>query len=97
MKIMTDHISINTERLSEVLNEMRRSGISTALTTDIIQQYMGGFHSNKGVPVADSWNAQFGKYLKANSEQFGISEVAANVRVIIDGSPTNASRWNLGN
>lgn len=92
---MTDHLEINEERLQQVLSEMRESGKDSALTTDVIELYMGGFHSNKGVPVKDSWNAQFGKYLKANSAKFDISEVGTNERVTVNGHPTSASRWSL--
>ncbi len=92
---MTDHIAINPTRLVEVLDEMRRNGATTALTTDIIDKYMGGFHSNEGVPVVDSWNAQFGKYLKSNREVLRISENKAGVRVKVNGVATSASKWNL--
>jgi len=94
---MTDHISINAQRLSEVLDDMRRSGTLTALTTEIIAKYMGGFHSNKGVPVVDSWNAQFGKYLKSNSQKLGISEMQPKVKTIVEGNPTSASKWSISN
>ncbi|MEH6386707.1 hypothetical protein [Pseudomonas profundi] len=92
---MTDHIDINEERLQQVLAEMRERNEASALTTDIIELYMGGFHSNKGVPVKDSWNAQFGKYLKANSSKFGINELSSHESVKVNGHPTSSSRWSL--
>lgn len=92
---MTDHISIDRERLCHTLNEMRSTGISSALTTTIIDRYMGGFHSNKEVPVNISWNAQFGKYLKSHSTILGIFEEAKKEKVIINGNPTSSSRWAL--
>ena len=91
---MTDAIQINTERLNTTLNELRLNR-SEALTTDIIESYMGGFHQNKGVPVSDSWNAQFGKYLKAHHVELGIREIAAQQRVKIKNSFTSASLWAL--
>lgn len=92
---MDNEIGINRDRLQQVLDGMRETGKQTALTTEIINEYMGGFHSNRSVPVRDSWNAQFGKYLKAHSETFGISEQTANVRVVIGGRTTHASLWDL--
>lgn len=92
---MTDHIEINEERLHQVLTEMRERNEVSALTTDIIEVYMGGFHSNRGVPAKDSWNAQFGKYLKANSPKFGITELNSGESVKVNGHATTSSRWNL--
>jgi hypothetical protein len=92
---MTEHISINNVRLAAVLNQMRNIGNTSVLTTEIIEQYMGGFHSNRRVPVADSWNAQFGKYLKAHLQELQIVELEANVRVETNGGTTHASRWGL--
>ena len=90
---MTDHISINEERLSETLNGLLNQNGATALTTQIIDAYMGGFHSNKGVPASISWNAQFGKYLKAHAETLGICEDAAGLPVTHKGDHTTTSRW----
>lgn len=92
---MTDHLSINAQRLRDVLAQMRANGVTTALTTDIIDKYMGGFHSNQRVPVNDSWNAQFGKYLKAHGAQFGIAQEASKIPVTVNGHPTTCSRWQL--
>lgn len=94
---MTNSISINEERLHQVLNEIRSGGVYSVLTTDIIEKYMGGFHINKQVPVNDSWNAQFGKYLKSHAAMLGILEETANEKVIINNNPTSASRWVLNN
>ncbi|MEE3662557.1 hypothetical protein V2I52_11595 [Brenneria sp. g21c3] len=89
---MIDAITVNFERLGESLNKLREKNNSgKALTTEIIEIYMGGFHSNKGVPVNDSWNAQFGKYLKRHAVELGISENRKNVRI----GNTTASEWNL--
>lgn len=56
---------------------------------------MGGFHTNKLVPVKDSWNAQFGRYLKAHYTDLKIREITQNVPVIVRGERTTASRWSL--
>ncbi|GEM_PF-1481023 len=93
---MTDAIKINTERLTDTLNELRLNR-SEALTTEIIDRYMGGFHQNKGVPVSDSWNAQFGKYLKAHHAELDIREIAPNQRVEVNNGFTSASLWALSN
>lgn len=91
---MTDAIQINTERLIAVLDQLRLNR-SEALTTEIIDQYMGGFHQNKAVPPTDSWNAQFGKYLKAHHGELNIREIAAGQRVQVNGSVTSSSLWAL--
>ncbi|MCQ4320987.1 hypothetical protein [Stutzerimonas stutzeri] len=93
---MADAIQINTERLNKTLNELRLNR-NEVLTTDIIEQYMGGFHQNKGVPVSDSWNAQFGKYLKAHQAELDILEIASKQKVEVNGGFTSASMWALSN
>ena len=92
---MTDNISIDSNRLEEVLAEMRVKQLPSVLTTDIIEYYMGGFHQNKKVPPSASWNAQFGKYLKANASALGIAEIAAKEKVKLNGSTTCSSRWSF--
>ncbi len=93
---MTDAIQINTERLTNTLNELRINR-SEVLTTEIIDRYMGGFHQNKAVPPNDSWNAQFGKYLKAHHAELNIKEIAARQQVKVNGSFTTSSLWALDN
>ncbi len=93
---MNKHDGRNTDRLKQTLNELRINR-SEALTTDIIEHYMGGFHQNKGVPVSDSWNAQFGKYLKAHHAALDICEVASKQKVEVNGGYTSASLWSLSN
>ena len=92
---MTDYIAINRSRLADVLDQMREAGRSEALTTEIIGEYMGGFHSNRGVPVTDSWNGQFGKYLKAHMRELRIDELETHVRVPVGDGITHTSRWGL--
>ncbi|MHA7000280.1 hypothetical protein [Aeromonas schubertii] len=91
---MTDAIQINTERLAQKLEELRQER-TEAFTTEIIDRYMGGFHSNKEVPASDSWNAQFGKYLKAHESELNIRELAAKQKVSTNGSTTTSSLWSL--
>ena len=91
---MTESIEINVDRLTRILAELKEEK-EEAHTTDIIDRYMGGFHSNKGVPVSDSWNAQFGKYLKSHQKELKICEVAPKQRVVRDGDVTTASLWSL--
>ncbi|MCM0147060.1 MULTISPECIES: hypothetical protein [Photobacterium] len=91
--MMAEHISVDTNRLMDVLAEMHEKQLPSVLTTDIIENYMGGFHQNKKVPPSVSWNAQFGKYLKANAQSLGITEIAAKEKVKLNGTMTSASRW----
>jgi len=68
----------------------------TICTSDVIRDYCAGFYSNRGIPASLSFNAQFGKLLKANSAFLGIKEVAANVSIKDDlGHPTSASKWEI--
>ena len=92
---MTDYIAIKRSRLVAVLDQMREAGRTEALTTEIIEEYMGGFHSNRGVPATDSWNGQFGKYLKAHRQELQIGELETNVRVPVEDGITHASLWEL--
>ncbi len=92
---MTDYIAINRCRLAAVLEQMREAGKSEALTTEIIEVYMGGFYSNRNVAVTDSWNGQFGKYLKAHMQELQINELEAHVSVPVGDGITHASRWEL--
>ena len=91
---MPDAIQINATRLAQKIDELRLER-KEAYTTDIIERYMGGFHSNKAVPVSDSWNAQFGKYLKSHETELNIRETAAKQKLKINGSLTTASLWSL--
>lgn len=79
-----------------VLDQMRFDGRSEVKTTEIIEKYMGGFHSNEGVPAGDSWNAQFGKYLQANAGLLRVTHVASSQHVEMHGRPTTTSIWLLG-
>lgn len=91
---MTEVIQINAERLAQILNEFRQER-REAFTTEIIDRYMGGFHSNKAVPASVSWNAQFGKYLKAHEAELNIREIATKQEVNTNSNSTTSSSWAL--
>lgn len=98
---MATEISINDARIHGVLNAFRKERAErdeprpSVLTTEIIDRYMGGFHSNLGVSASVSWNAQFGKYLKTKANELRLVEIEKDVRVVVNGHLTTASRWLL--
>jgi hypothetical protein len=92
---MKENILINRDNLIQVLNNFREAGENEVSTIAIINNYMGGFHQNRGVDPATSWNAQFGKYLKANSCDLNIIEASSKNKVPINGSDTTTSYWQL--
>lgn len=92
---MKENISIDRDKLAQVLNSFRSDGETIVPTTKIIEKYMGGFNQNRGVAPSISWNAQFGKFLMSNSNQLGISREAANQKITLNGSATSTSIWNL--
>lgn len=92
---MTDAIAINQEWLRKALDALRGKGKRFVLTTDIIHEYMGGVHRNQQVPAAVSWNAQFGKYLRAHQDELAIEFQEARQPVEVDGAMTSAALWSL--
>ena len=92
-------IKVSLERVREILDRLRTTKPEGLATTDeVIAEYMGSFHSNLGVAAIHSWNAQFGKILKAEAQYLGISEDSAgNPIKDKDGHKSHASRWNLHN
>ena len=92
---MSESISVPLDKVLGALDRLRAKGLSQAYTTDVIAEYMGGFHSNLGVPPQYSWNAQFGKVLKANEAGLRIKELSAANPVEVAGHQTRASLWAL--
>jgi len=67
-----------------------------AYTSQIIEEYMGFFYSNVGVPMYRSWNAQFGKILKKHASMLGIKELKKAQRIKdARGHSTQCSLWSL--
>lgn len=88
---MDELIEVSLERVREVILGLNSSEFSTA---DVIRGYCGGFFANTGTPAYYSFNAQFGKLLKRNSERLGIREAVANVGIADDrGRQTSSSTW----
>lgn len=92
---MKEHISINMTRLVAVLNELRQDNQNPVATTTVIERYMGGFNQNRGIAPSISWNAQFGKFLMSNSSELGIEQHSANQKIVLNGSKTTTSFWQL--
>ena len=92
---MHESISINRQRLESTLNELRSDGQCDVYTTEIIDAYMGGFHSNLGVPATVSWNAQFGKHLSAHADELRIRLVSSENSIEVNGHPTTSAIWAL--
>ncbi|OQA92834.1 MAG: hypothetical protein BWY26_00037 [Elusimicrobia bacterium ADurb.Bin231] len=91
-----ESIPVYLERINQILNNFKQKGCATVTTADIIRQYSGGFFSNRDVSPVFSFNAQFGKLLKRNMRNLGISEARSNVPINDDqGHPTCTSEWKL--
>lgn len=92
---MDEDIDVSLARVRQCIAECQQtspSGIFT--TTEVIDRYLGHFHSDVGTPPAFSFNAQFGKLLKRNEAELGIVEVVARERTRDDnGRATSTSRW----
>ena len=93
---MAASINVSLERVRETLDRLRTTRPEGLATTDeVIAEYMGGFHSNLGVAAQHSWNAQFGKILKAEASNLGIREISSGNTIMPNGHKTHASLWNL--
>lgn len=91
---MKENITVDLNEVSNALNRIRARPASETFTSEVIREYMGGFLSNKGVPVHLSWNAQFGRILSKNAEALGIKELKPDQRVSDDlGRETTSSLW----
>ncbi len=90
---MKEAIDINLNSLVSTLADFRVRGEMEITTIQIIEKYMGGFHQNRGVDPSTSWNAQFGKYLKAHMTDLGIVESDSKLKVRINNSDTTSSLW----
>lgn len=88
---MQDQIEVNLDRVKSIIDAFDSGKFSTA---DVLRDYGGGFFSNKETPVHYSFNAQFGKILKRNEANLGITEVESNFPITDDnGNNTSASLW----
>jgi len=65
---MKDKITVYLNDVRDAIDHLRKKPTNQqAYTSQIIEEYMGFFYSNVGVPVYRSWNAQFGKILKKHA------------------------------
>ena len=85
---------IKLAELDKIINNSRKQEKNNIFTTDVIRKYSGHFIKNSNTPAAHSFNANFGKYLKENSDALGIKEVNSGVTVRDDnGGKTKSSEW----
>jgi hypothetical protein len=90
-----DVIRVNLAVVKQIIDR-HRSHQKTIYTSDVIRDYCGGFYANRRIPPSLSFNAQFGKILKANSGFLRIKELNANVSIRDDiHHPTSASKWKI--
>lgn len=93
---MNDHITVDLKEVSSAINRIRARPATEALTSQIIEEYMGGFFSNTGVAVHISWNAQFGRVLSRNADALAIKELKSAQKVQDSrGHETSCSLWAL--
>ena len=88
---MTEKIDVSLDRIRTIIDELPADGFSTG---DVIRAYSGVFCSNLNTPVLYSFNAQFGKLLKRNESNLGISQIAESEPAKDDfDHPTSVSKW----
>jgi len=56
----------------------------------LIRKYQGGYFKNTGTSPSQSFNANFGKLLKRNQTELGITELSSAEPT---GGATNSSIW----
>jgi hypothetical protein len=98
-RIMKAEITVYLDNVRSAIDRLRKKlPNQEAYTSQIIEEYMGGFLSNIGVPAYCSWNAQFGKILKTYALTLGIKELK-KAQPIRDtsGRRTKCSLWSLDN
>ncbi|MDP8206812.1 MAG: hypothetical protein P9L92_09135 [Candidatus Electryonea clarkiae] len=90
-----DSIPVSHKRIIAILNNFRESSKVVTTTIEIIKKYNGGFYSNKNTPVSVSFNALFGKLLRANEEHYGIIFIDYISAKDDLGNPTKTARWKI--
>ena len=70
-------------------------GRTRVFTIDIIREQKGIYRNDK-TNAYKSYNANFGKFLKAHSAKLGIKEIRSGVKVKDDfGNKTSSSEWEI--
>lgn len=73
---MKEQIEVDLERIKNIIKDFDNNPFSTI---NIIEKYSGGFYSNIGTPAYHSLNAKFGKLLKRNEDNLGITQINKDV------------------
>lgn len=80
-------------KIKKTINEFRNENKKTFLTNEAIKKQLGRYVSDNCSPD-DSFNVNFGRYLKNNENVLGIREIEKNVSIRDDyGNETQCSRW----
>jgi hypothetical protein len=88
---MTETIDVCLDRIRSIIVELPDDEFSTG---DVIRGYSGVFCSNLNTPANYSFNAQFGKLLKRNELNLGITQIDESRPTPDDhGHPTSCSVW----
>jgi len=88
---MDEQVKVSIERIKTIINDLEDSTFSTI---DIVKKYSGGFYSNTKTAPYYSFNAQFGKLLKRNEKELGITEIEKGKSSKDDnGHETTTSIW----
>ncbi len=91
-------LKIPKKNIHDLLKLLKETyGGKEFLTRDILAQYMGHYHSDRGQPPGKSWNANFGKILKQCEKETGmIKEIKKRVYTKDDsGNKTLNSLWKI--
>lgn len=93
---MKAHLTVDVNEVKKALDRLRAANKTEAYTSDIIREYMGGFLSNRGVPVHLSWNAQFGRLISQHAKALRIEERQSDCPIEDDlKHPTTSSLWRI--
>jgi hypothetical protein len=88
---MKEQIEIDLDRIKQIVKEFGDEPFSTI---NVIEKYSGGFYSNIGTSVYHSLNAKFGKLLKRNEDNLGITQIEKDILAKDNNShETKTSIW----
>ncbi|MFA9396904.1 MAG: hypothetical protein ACERKV_01375 [Clostridiaceae bacterium] len=82
-------------KVIKTITDFKSENKQTFYTTDAIKKQVGRYVKDNCSPD-DSFNANFGKFLKSNEKRLGIVEIGKD-RLIKDdcGNPTTCSEWKI--
>lgn len=81
----------NITSIRNAISSFRSTGAQIT-TIGLIQFFNGAYQIAHGVPVSQSQNAQYGRFLKRNARILGIQKTGTKT-IKISGHPTSTAVW----